>query len=66
MVPSGSQEASKRRSKSDFNLKSWKIWGQKAVLETTSKKSAKKQQKDKPVLANEREARSIAEKHENV
>ena len=66
IVPRGSQEASKRRSKSDFNLKSWKFWGPKAVLETTSKKSAKKQQKDKPVLANEREARWNSEKRENV
>ena len=52
MVPRGSQEASKRRSKSDFNLKNWKFWGQKAVLETTLKKRAKKQRKPTPKTVN--------------
>ena len=66
IVLGGFQEASKRMSKSNFNLKKWKIRGQKAGLKTPSKKRAEQTSKKEPVLANEREARSISEKSENM
>ena len=41
MVPRGSQEASKKRSKVDFNLKSWTNWVQKAAREACWKQRQK-------------------------